>query len=354
MSALAEQTNTPFVAVDLDVVDGNIERMQARSAALGLDFRPHVKTHKLPLIAHRQLKAGAVGVACQKLSEAKVMASAGVGPILITYPLMGEEKWREAAILASEFEFEFSADSAVAVEGLGAHLDPEGDVAIRVDCDTGRWRTGVPEPADALRLAQLIESIPGMRFGGLVTHPAPDDARTWFEEAIRIFGEAGLEIPVISVGGTPVSFTDAPAFEAATEFRAGTYVYGDRACIASGSNSEEQCAMRIHAMVISLPTETRAVVDAGSKVLAADGAEGIDDGLHGHVVGHPGITIPMLSEEHGHLDLTAAPGSLKLGEIVEIIPNHACAVTNLNDDVLLHRSGRTLGFEPVPARGKSR
>ena len=76
--------NTPVVAIDLDVVDQNIDRMQARATALGLDFRPHMKTHKLPLLAHRQLEAGAVGVACQKLSEAWVMAASGVGPILIT------------------------------------------------------------------------------------------------------------------------------------------------------------------------------------------------------------------------------------------------------------------------------
>jgi D-serine deaminase-like pyridoxal phosphate-dependent protein len=346
--------NTPVVAIDLDVVDQNISRMQARATALGLDFRPHMKTHKLPLLAHRQLEAGAVGVACQKLSEAWVMAASGVGPILITYPLIGEVKWKQAAKLAAEFEIEFQVDSAVGVEGLAAYLDPDGETQVWIDCDTGRWRTGVSEPADALSLAKLIEGKPGLRFGGLITHPAPDEAHAWFVEAKRVFDGAGIAIPGISVGGTPVSYSGASALDVATEYRAGTYIYGDRACIASGSNSEEQCAMRIHTTVVSTPSADRAIVDAGSKVLSSDPADGVGDGLYGQVVGMRDVGISALTEEHGHLDLSACPGALELGQVIEIIPNHACVVTNLTDEVLLHRSGQTVGSLPVAARGKSR
>jgi D-serine deaminase-like pyridoxal phosphate-dependent protein len=346
--------DTPVVAIDLDVVDRNISRMQARATALGLDFRPHMKTHKLPLLAHRQLEAGAVGVACQKVSEAWVMAASGVGPILITYPLIGEVKWRQAARLAAEFEIEFQVDSEVGVEGLAAHLDPAGETPVWVDCDTGRWRTGVSEPSDALSLAKLIDSRPGLRFGGLITHPAPEEAHAWFAEARSVFGTAGIAIPAMSVGGTPVSFSDAPVFELATELRAGTYIYGDRACIAAGSNTEEQCAMRVHATVVSTPAADRAIIDAGSKVLSSDETDGVRDGTYGHVVGMSEVKVSALTEEHGHLDLSACPGDLELGQVIEVIPNHACVVTNLADEVLLHRSGQTVGAVPVAARGRSR
>lgn len=350
---MRETSDTPLVAVDLDAVERNIERMQRRAERLGLALRPHVKTHKLPLLAHRQLAAGAVGVACQKLSEAEVMASSGVGPILITYPLIGEVKWRRAARLAAEFELEFCADSEFGVEGLSRHLPADREHLVRVDCDTGRWRTGVPEPADALRLARSIEAKPNLRFAGLITHPAPAAAAEWFAEARDLFAEAGIGIPAVSVGGTPGVFDDPPGavYEVATELRVGTYIYGDRACIASGSSTEEQCALRVRATVVSRPSPTRAIIDAGSKVLSSDAAEGLADGCFGLVVGHPEITIPFLSEEHGHLDMSACPGALEVGQPVDLIPNHACAVTNLADSVQLRRSGRAIGWADVLARG---
>lgn len=346
--------DTPLVSIDLDVVDRNIARMQARAIELGLDLRPHVKTHKLPLLAHRQLRAGAVGVACQKVSEAWVMASAGVGPILLTYPLVGTAKWTQAARLAAEFGVGLCVDSPEGIAGMRQAIPESASVPVWVDCDTGRWRTGTPEPAGALRLARLIERSPGLRFGGLITHPAPDAAAPWFTEAKRLFAEDGIEIPAISVGGTPAAFRDAPALGVATELRVGTYIYGDRACLAAGSHDEAQCAMRIRATVVSVPTPERAIIDAGSKTLSSDSAEGVDDSRFGTVVGGPELDLVFLSEEHGHVDMSRRPGTLAVGDVVEIIPNHACAVSNLADSVWLHRSGDPVGGVSVAARGASR
>src|SRR5712692_1513978 len=84
--------DTPVATVDLDAVDRNIARMQRYCDAHGLAFRPHIKTHKLPLLAHKQMQAGAVGIACQKLGEAEVMAAVGLADILITFPLVGSSK----------------------------------------------------------------------------------------------------------------------------------------------------------------------------------------------------------------------------------------------------------------------
>ncbi len=346
--------DTPLVAIDLEVVDRNIARTQALADEHGLALRPHVKTHKLPLVAHRQLRAGAVGVACQKVSEAWVMATNGVGPILLTYPLVGAPKWRAAARLAVEFGAELCVDSVAGLEGLLAAIPDDASVTVRVDCDTGRWRTGVVEPADALALARQIERAPQLRFGGLTTHPAPDAAVAWFAEARRAFAADGIEIPVVSVGGTPEAFRGAAALDAATELRLGTSVYGDRACVAAGSHRVEDCALRVRATVVSVPSWERAIVDAGSKTLSSDGAEGVHDGGHGLIVGQPELTVARLSEEHGHVDMSRRPGALAVGDVVEIVPNHACAVSNLVDAVALHRSGTSVGTVPVAARGASR
>lgn len=352
MTGLIE--DTPFVAIDLDIVDWNIEKMQLQANHLGLDLRPHIKTHKLPLLAQRQLAAGATGIACQKLGEAWVFASSGIGPILITYPLLGEAKWEAAARLANEFPVSFCADSELVVDGLSRHLNPEGNVAVLVDCDTGKWRTGVPEPADALRLAEIIESKPGLTFGGLMTHPAPDHAVKWFNEAFSLFTNSGMDVPAISVGGTLGAYDVKSIYEIATELRVGTYIYGDRACINSGSNSQQECALRVHSTVVSTPSKTRAIIDAGSKVLSSDLAEGIDDQKYGLIVGRPDATLSSLSEEHGHIDIANDQEQLELGQTVEIIPNHACVVSNLTDRVQLHRSGVAIMDIPVLARGKSR
>jgi D-serine deaminase-like pyridoxal phosphate-dependent protein len=347
--------DTPVVRIDLDAVERNIARMQSLADAGGLALRPHIKTHKLPLIAHKQLRAGAVGIACQKLGEAEVMAAAGIEQILVTFPLVGEPKWTRAARLAREIELAIALDSDQALEGVAAAAaTSRAEVAVLVDCDIGRWRTGVPDPARALELAQLAERLPGVRFGGLFAHPWPEEAAAWVAEARGLFAADGVEIPLVSLGGTLEANHAKPLEGIATELRAGTYAYGDRACLSAGVTPLEDCAMRIRATVVSTPTPERAILDTGSKTLTSDNAEGVDDGLFGTILDQPGALLTMLSEEHGHVDLTGAPGSLQIGQTVELLPNHACGVTNLHDVVQLHRSDQYVGSIEVAARGRIR
>jgi D-serine deaminase-like pyridoxal phosphate-dependent protein len=136
--------------------------------------------------------------------------------------------------------------------------------------------------------------------------------------------------------------------------RTGTYVYGDRACIANGSMRLEDCALRVLATVVSRPTPTRAIIDAGSKALSSDPAIGQDDGAFGLVVELPGSRLYRLSEEHGHLDVSACTRRPEIGEVVTVVPNHACGTTNMHDEVAVHRGGRIEGMWPVEARGAVR
>lgn len=344
-----DDLDTPVVTVDLDAVERNVRRMQAYCDAHGLELRPHVKTHKLPQLAHLQLRAGAVGVCCQKLGEAEVMAEAGIRDLFITYPLVGRRKLERLGELARDRHVLVAVDSA---EGLAELARSRAEVEALVDCDTGLGRTGAPSPRAAADLASAVAATPSLRFRGFMTYPAPPGVGAWLAEAQALAEADGLEVETISVGGTPLAWST-HEIEGVTELRVGTYVYGDRACIANGSVADEDCALRVVTTVVSRPGRDRATLDAGSKTLTSDPAAGTEPGTFGYVVGHPDARLDALSEEHGHVDVSRCPRPPAIGDRVSVIPNHACPVSNLHDTVVAHRGGVVEAVWPVAARGKS-
>jgi len=348
-----ESLDTPCATVDLDAVDRNIARFQRYCDDHGLAFRPHIKTHKLPAIAHMQLRAGAVGITCQKLGEAEVMQAAGLRDILLTFPLVGAAKAERLAALAQEGELSVAADSAAVARGLSQALANAGaEAGFLVECDTGFGRTGVQTPQEAAELAQLVSELPGLRFDGLMTYPTLEGTGPALRAAIDEIEARGLEVETVSAGGTPTFFTNHEVPEV-TEVRAGTYLYGDRACIANGSVPLEDCALRVRATVVSRPTRDRGILDSGQKTLTSDPVEPSGSG-HGLIVEYPEARVYGLSEEHGHVDFSGCDERPEVGEVVTIIPNHACGCTNMHDEVAVHRNGRLVGFWAVAARGKIR
>jgi D-serine deaminase-like pyridoxal phosphate-dependent protein len=346
--------DTPVATVDLDAVERNIARMQGYCDAHGLAFRPHIKTHKLPAIAHMQMRAGAVGITCQKLGEAEVMEAGGLDDILLTFPLVGAAKAERLAALAAESTVAVVGDSEVVARGLSPALAEAGvEVGFLVEVDTGFGRTGVQTPQAAAELAGLADSLPGLRFDGLMTYPTLPETGPRLRAAIEAIRARGLEVATVSAGGTPTFFRNHEVPEV-TEVRAGTYVYGDRSCIANGSVPLEDCALRIRATVVSRPTADRGILDSGSKTLTNDPAEEASGGGHGLIVEYPDARLYQLSEEHGHVDFAACAERPEVGEVVTVIPNHACGCTNMHDEVVAHRGGRVAGVWPVAARGKLR
>jgi D-serine deaminase-like pyridoxal phosphate-dependent protein len=347
--------DTPALVVDLDAVERNVDRMQARCDALGLALRPHMKTHKLPALAHLQLARGAVGITCQKLGEAEVMAAAGVRDILISYPLLGAAKAARFAALAGQVRMAAVGDSAAVPEGLSAALAEAGtSAAFLVECDTGYGRTGVQTPEAAAELGALADALPGLRFAGFMTYPATPETGAWLEAAVRAAAERGLDAAWITAGGTPTERREAGerAATVLTEWRPGTYIYGDRSTVADGSVPLEDCALHVRATVVSRPTADRAIIDAGSKALTSDPAAGAEG--HGTLLEYPEARVPQLNEEHGYVDLSACGARPEVGEPVTVLPNHACGATNLYDEVVVHRGDRVVAVWPVAARGKSR
>jgi D-serine deaminase-like pyridoxal phosphate-dependent protein len=346
--------DTPAVTVHLDVMDSNIRRVHAHLARHGIANRPHIKTHKIPAIGKLQMAAGAVGITCQKLGEVEVFADAGVAAdVLLTFNVLGREKTDRLMALSKRLErLAVVLDNEVVARGLSdAAVAHGGEVPFLVECDTGFGRNGVQSPEAAFDLARTAMKLPRLRFEGLMTFPNRDPGtREFFTRALELFKRAGIPVPVVSGGGTPGIFRaqDVPML---TEHRAGTYIYNDVMVVASGTATWDECAMRVRATVVSRPTDTRAVIDAGTKVLTSDQytVKG-----YGHLMEYPEATITGLSEEHGIVDLSGCAERPKIGDVVSVVPNHCCVVSNMVDEVYGVRDGTIEVTWPVAARGTVR
>ena len=344
--------DTPCVLVDLDIAEANIRKYQAHCDSNGLRLRPHIKTHKLPSLAKYQIAQGAVGITCQKVSEAEAMiAEGGIDDVLISYNILGDTKTARLRALSEKVLLSVVADNSVVATGLSrAFAEAAKPLTVLVECNTGADRCGVASPAAAAELARLIDSLPGLEFGGLMTFPPVgrmDEAETWLNEAKSLIESDGLEVKVVSSGGSPDMWRT-HGKGSVTEHRIGTYVYNDRSLVAHGACTWEDCALRVLATVVSVPSPNHAIIDAGSKVLTTDlfGQVG-----HGHVLGRDDLAIDQLSEEHGRI-VSDGPINLNVGERVQIVPNHACVVANMLDRVEGVRGPDLAGSMPVAARGQ--
>ena len=349
---IAREFGTPAVVVDLDRVERNIARLQARCDAVGLANRPHIKTHKSPEIARLQREAGAKGITCQKLGEAEVMAGAGFDDILISYNILGEEKLGRLAKLMSRAKMTVAADNPVTVAGLPRAAEIAGrTLDVVVECDTGRKRAGVETAAEAIALAMEIGSRPGLRFAGFLLY-APETAipetQAFLDEAMAGVRAAGLDATIVSTGGTP-NLANLGRIAGATEHRAGTYVFNDRMMMAAGAASLDDCALNVVATVVSRGGAERGILDAGSKTLTTD-TGGLDG--HGLILEYPKARIHKFAEEHGFLDLAASSAKPEVGEVVRIVPNHVCVVVNMVDRLIATRGNQIVGEIPVAARGR--
>jgi D-serine deaminase-like pyridoxal phosphate-dependent protein len=351
---LVSELDTPAVTVDLDIVEANIKRAQDLLASHGVNNRPHIKTHKIPALAKMQIDAGAVGITCQKLGEVEVFADAGVADdILLTYNIVGEAKTERLAALIKRLKrMAVVLDNEAVAKGLSEAGKRHGvDIRFLIECDTGYGRNGVQSPQAALDLARETMKMPNMQFEGLMTFPtAKPEQRQWLERALQLLQGAGIQVPVVSGGGSP-AIKGVGDFPMLTEYRAGTYIYNDVMQVTTGAVTWDDCAMKVRATVVSRPTDGRAVLDTGSKVMTYEQyfAKG-----YGRIVEYPDAEITGFSEEHGMVDVSASAKKPKVGEVVNVIPNHCCVVTNMMDEIYGVRGGKVEVVWPVAARGKVR
>lgn len=357
--------DTPALLVDWDRLQANIARMQKKADAAGVKLRPHAKTHKTPAIAHLQLRAGATGITVAKLGEAEVMAASGIDDILIAYPLQGAPKMARLMNLAERARVRVSLDSMKVARDISeAALARGRRIPVLVEVDTGLHRVGLA-PGEGVRdFVRDLVKLAGVEFFGLLTHAGQGYGSSSIEqvaevgrqegelmvESAALIRADGIEVREVSVGSTPTA-PFAAQIKGVTEIRPGNYVFYDSSQLALHSCTPDDVALTILATVVVKHSE-RLVFDAGSKAMSSDRL-GAGATLYGAVKGFPNLEIWRLSEEHASVRPGGEGPVPEIGDMVEIIPNHACAVMNLHDKFYALRGDQVVGELPILGRGKS-
>jgi len=363
-----ESIKTPTMIIDIAKVKNNICFMERIAKQNKTNLRPHIKTHKIPELAKMQLDAGAVGITCAKLSEAEVMADAGIKDIFLAYPLVEKEKLEHAIDLAKRIRLILSIDSfegACLMSEVASNSGLEAEV--RIEVDTGLKRTGISVD-NVLKLGKHIKNLPGLNLTGIYTYRGLvlDAKQTDDREAAgRQEGELlvslaeelkdeGLNIREVSVGSTPTA-EFAAKVDGITEIRPGTYIFNDIMQVNSKSATIDDCAAIVIVSVISTPSDDLAVVDGGSKTFSTDAK--IDSFPYflkgyGKILGYDDLILDRLWEEHGVIRSGYGKTNLKIGQKLMVIPNHICTTINLHDDVYFTDADASFRKVKVEARGK--
>lgn len=337
---------TPSILIDMDIVERNIAATQQLCDDLGMHNRPHIKTHKIPALAQKQLAAGAIGIACQKVSEAEIFADAGITDIQITYNIVGDRKLRRLAELAKRVKITVTADSLPVIEGLAqAAKNAETTIHVLVEVVSVNKRTGVPFE-QMLTLIQRVLEHDNLYFAGVMFYPTLPDIRPQIQEALTLLEAENIAVETVS-GGSSGLVLNAKAVPELTEIRMGTYIFWDWRSVTQGWATFDDCAMKIRATVVSAHDPSRVILDSGSKTLNAETL----DGRYGYIVEHPEAKIYKLNEEHGYVDFSETGTMPQVGDILHIIPVHTCVVTNLHNRLYAHRGEAIETIYDVAARG---
>ncbi len=356
MASLVPDLTTPYIAVDLDVLEANLKAMAALCRRLGVSLRPHVKTHKCLEIASRQLDAGAGGITVATLSEAEVFVAAGCSDVFVAYPLwIDRARGTRLRSLAERCSLGIGVDSIEGARALAANTGGGGAFEVVIEIDSGHRRTGVaPQAAGGVALAATeaglhvrgLFTFPGHSYGpGMAAAAAADEARA-LSLAAASLRAAGTEIDVVSGGSTPTAaFTDAASV---TELRPGVYVFNDAQQLELGTCSFDDVALTVAATVVSR-TSGQLVLDAGSKVLGADRPAWTSG--YGRLADYPQARLMALYEHHAIVAWPAASPLPELGSVLRVVPNHVCTAVNLADDLVVVAGGAVLDRWRVAARG---
>lgn len=359
--------DTPVLIIHEAKLEENIREMAEFAGARGINLRPHIKAHKSPWIAKKQLDYGAGGVTVAKLGEAEVMVDSGIDDIFIAYQIIGSKKFSRLLKLSERARVSVAIDSWQGGELLNNFLKDTGKkIDFLIEVNTGLDRCGIRPGAGVVDLVAKSGEWENLNFRGIFTHAghvykaeSPDEVERIGKEEGRLMvetaqmiREAGYQVPVVSVGATPtVKYSG--RVEGVNEIRPGNYVFYDAIQVGLKVVPPERCALSVLSRVISRPEKERAVIDAGSKVFGLDrGAHGVNlvQGF-GLVRDRRGIIIERLSEEHGILSLPPET-KLEVGDYLSIIPNHACTVINMFDYAFVETADGQFIRKAIPARGK--
>ena len=362
-----DQLPTPALTIDLDIFDANIAKMQSHLNAAGLGLRCHTKMHKSPIIARKQIAAGAIGVCCATISEAEVMLAGGITKILITSPVVTDDKiLRLLAMCQKSSEVEIVVDYIQVADRISELAgEMKLNIGVLVDLDPGMGRTGIEPGQKALELVRHIgEACPNLTFNGLQMYIGNCMHVQGFEkrrdkylhliskgiETKELLESNGIQVPVFSGGGTGTYDIDAE-LGALTDLQAGSYAFMDveyRDIGGQGTETFVDFEPSLFSLVtaISKPQERLITVDAGIKCLATD-------------TGYPefrdveGATYHFGGDEHGIIQLNNSSRQINLGDRLSVITPHCDPTVNLYDYYYPYRQGMVTEIWPISARGRS-
>ena len=351
--------DTPALCIDLQKMENNIDRMARFLHDRGKSWRPHAKCHKTPVIALKEIAAGAVGVTVAKVSEAEVMAASGIRDILIANMIVGSQKWERLAALCSWADPIVACDHFAQIEPLAAICVRNGVTCrVIVEMNIGLDRVGTRPGRDTLDLAKALSKLNGIEFVGIMGYEGhllliedPSEKRKQIRDAMSMLAECadklrrdGLRCDIVSAGGTG-SYQISAECEGITELQCGGGIFADpfyhQKCHVAGLDS----ALTVLATVVSRPTLDRAVLDSGRKSLNPDVQVPI-------VKGWPDASVKRLSAEHCELNLGPQSQNLRIGDKVELVVGYADFTTPLHEHFYGFRGDRLETIWPILGRGK--
>ena len=359
------ELQTPSVLLDLDVAETNLKRYHTSALKAGKQVWPMVKTHKSLYLARLQALTGCSGFLCGTLDEAEMLANAGFQNIMYAYPVSTKESIARVIALARKCNFMIRLDSVEAAKNINQFLE-EADVKLNytIIIDSGLHRFGIA-PSKITEFLKETYQYKNLVWKGISTHPGhvysaqlPEEVSKYVKyeiDAIHLavdkLREAGYDPEIVSTGSTP-TFWGELEDSYINVLHPGNYIFHDYIQMSLGIACEKECALTVLASVISNPSEDKLICDAGAKCLGLDkGAHGNAAITgHGYVIQHPEITVSGLSEEVGKLQINGCT-DLKIGDKIQIIPNHSCSSANLTDYFIGVRNGKAEGIIYVDARG---
>ncbi|HVB97619.1 MAG TPA: DSD1 family PLP-dependent enzyme [Chloroflexota bacterium] len=354
------EIDTPALCVDLDIMDRNIQKMAGRILGGGKNWRPHTKGQKIPAIAHKEIAAGAMGVTCAKLSEAEVMAGSGIRDILIANEIVGREKILRLVNVQPHADVMVAIDSQENAREISELAVAKGvTVRVLVELNVGMNRAGV-EPGEAVvHLSEYAAGLPGLRYSGVMAWEGHATSIKDLDEKrkviVRDVGRlvesaercraAGLPASIVSCGGTGTYWITC-TLAGPTEIQAGGGIFND-VHYSRDYGIDHEFALTVVATVVSRPTPTRIIVDAGHKTMNGTPAAPRPLGL--------GKDAQVkLSAEHGTVELSEPDDRLKVGDKLEFIVGYSDFTTYVHEEMFAIRDGMVEQVWPVLGRGKLR
>ncbi len=351
------EIDTPALLLDLKLLEHNIKVMSDFISGVKAELRPHVKAHRTPMIAHKQIEAGAKGITCAKVSEAEVMVESGIEDVFIANQIVGVKKIARLISLARKGRVSVAVDSIKNAKSISRLASEKGlRIEVLIEVDIGTHRCGLEPGKPVLEFAREIQNLDGIRLKGLMGYEGFAGSIIDFEERKRactkalesivktrdLLEDAGIDVEVVSLGSTG-TYRISGSYPGVTEIRAGSYV------LSSAKHKrivpEFEVAFTLLSTVISRPSEDRAVIDAGRNAISYDQGLPLVKGLEG-------VELVKLYDEHGVLEIRNKAVKLEVGDKVELIPTHPCTTVALHEKMFCVDEGILEDIWDISTRGK--